>query len=226
MSGDNDKRELLKLKQGLIDKSDSIDEGGYDVAMPETAGEKLKNFLWYKKSIIAVAAIILLLGFAVYYFFFVVERADITLYSAGNYTTTMRQLLENNMKNYCTDLNGDGKVKITVSQAGNDPVLGYTDLYNELDNGKAPVIIGTKEKLETLYEDYQIAENREIFADLKEVTGVDGYMINIKQTAFGEKYQIFSTEIYLAVKNTDNDNEQIGKDFLSNLYCGKVFTKK
>ncbi len=224
VSADNDKRELLKLKQGLIEQSDSIDEGGYDAVMPQTAGEKIKNWLWYKKGIIGIGVVLIIVVLVVFYFFFVLEKPDITVYSAGNYNTTMRQLLENNMKNYYTDANNDGRVKISINQAGNDPVLGYTDLYNELDSGKAQVYIGTKDKLTSIYEDYQKAENREIFADLSEFTSVpDEYLINIKDTEFGKRYKILSTDIFFAVKNTDDDNEQMGKDFVGNLYYGKIF---
>ena len=45
-NGDKDRRELLKLKQGLVDEKDSnIKETGYDVRMAQTPGEKTKNFL-------------------------------------------------------------------------------------------------------------------------------------------------------------------------------------
>ena len=59
-NGDKDRRELLKLKQGLVDEKDSnIKETGYDVRMAQTPGEKTKNFLWYHKVMIVVGILLI-----------------------------------------------------------------------------------------------------------------------------------------------------------------------
>ena len=79
-NGDKDRRELLKLKQGLVDEKDSnIKETGYDVRMAQTPGEKTKNFLWYHKVMIVVGILLIALAAVIYAEFFVKKKPEITL---------------------------------------------------------------------------------------------------------------------------------------------------
>lgn len=85
---DNNKdvRELLKLKQGLIDEKDSdIQETGYDVRMAQTASEKTKNFLWYHKAMIAGGIVLIILAVIIYLAFFV-KKNRISRYTASETT--------------------------------------------------------------------------------------------------------------------------------------------
>lgn len=225
MSIDNDKRELLKLKQGLIDSSESIDESGYGAVMPSTFKEKLINWLWHSKTVIITMLIIISLGFVVWYYFFVAEKSDIEIYSAGNYTVILRQLIEKNGEKYCQDYDKNGKVKISIRQAGEDEVLGYTDLYSQIENGKASIYIGKKDKLTALYDDYINAKNEVIFSDLKEITGEEGYLIDVSKTQFGKDLKLFTTEVFIAVRKDDSESEKQAIEFLSNLYNGKTYLR-
>ena len=107
---DNNKdvRELLKLKQGLIDEKDSdIQETGYDVRMAQTASEKTKNFLWYHKAMIAGGIVLIILTVIIYLAFFVKKKPDITIYSIGNYAMSVRTNFENTMAQYAPDFDGN-----------------------------------------------------------------------------------------------------------------------
>lgn len=225
MSQDNDKRELLKLKQGIIDKSDIIDESGYDVNMPSTAGEKTKNWMWYHTGIIILAAVMIGVGIVIYLAFFTSPKPDITIYSAGNYSMTMRNMLEQNMAKYCPDFNGSGETVVTVNQSVKDDMLGNTDLYEEVLNGSSQVFIGKKEQLTALYDDIKKAKGEDLFADLYEITGVDGFLIDIKETSFGKRSQIFSTEIFIAVRKTDDESQRRAEEFVDNLVSGKNYVQ-
>lgn len=225
MSIDNDKRELLKLKQGLIEESEAIDESGYDVVMPDTFIGKLKNFIWHNKPGIIIGIILIAIIAVVCWFFLVAEKPDISIYSAGNYNVTLRQLIESNSEKYCPDFDKNGKVKVSIKQAGNDPVMGFTDLYGEVENGNASIYIGSRDKLTALYEDMKNAKDQEIFASLKEITGEDGYLIDVSKTAFGKDNKLLTIEIYIAVKNTDTDSRKQAMEFVSNLYNGKTYMR-
>ncbi len=223
MSQDNDKRELLKLRQGIIDKSDAIDESGYGVNMPSTAGEKAKNWMWYHTGLIILAVVLIGVGIAIYFAFFSRSKSDMTIYSAGSYTMTMRTLLENTMKSYCPDFDGDGETVITIEQSVKDDMLGSTDLYEEVMNGSSQIFIGTKDRLTALYDDVKSATGEELFCDLGALTGTDGYAVDIRETSFGKNAQIFSTEIYIAIRNTDDDSRQHAEEFVGNLISGKNY---
>lgn len=225
MSQDNDKRELLKLKQGIIDSSESIDESGYDLKMPQTAAEKVKNYLWYARWIILLIVIAAGLMTAVYFMFLNKPKADITIYSANSYTGTTVAMLSESMQHYCRDINEDGKAVVEINQSVQDDALSTLDLYREITDGSAQIIIGTKAQLTGVYEDILKAENTEIFANLENL-GVDiaeGYVIDIKETAYGKALQIYSTEIYFAVRNTGDVAMENAVEFLTDIVSGKQY---
>lgn len=223
MSQENDKRELLKLKQGLIDSSSAIDESGYAVNMPQTAGEKAKNWAWYHIGIIAAVIIIAALCVVIYFAFFQSKKADITIYSINNYTGTMCNLLESGFENYCPDFDDNSDITVDINKSVNDEVLGNIDLYEEIDNGSSQVFIGTREQLTAVYDDIMAADGKELFADLSEIDGADGYLIDLRQTSFGKKMQIFSTEIFAAVRKTDDESQSNAMEFLNNLSVGVIY---
>ena len=84
-NGDKDRRELLKLKQGLVDEKDSnIKETGYDVRMAQTPGEKTKNFLWYHKVMIVVGNLLIALSADIYAEIFLKRKPDYSINSLLN----------------------------------------------------------------------------------------------------------------------------------------------
>ncbi len=223
-NNDKDRRELLKLKQGLVDEADSdIQETGYNVRMAQTAGEKAKNFLWYHKVIIAVGALLIILGIIIFFVFFAKKKPDITIYSVGSYAMSIRTSFEESMSQYAPDFDKNGENNVTIKQAVPDKVLGDTELFNEIMNGKCQVFIGSAEELSGTYESFTSAYGNPIFSDFSEITGENGYLIDLKDTAYGKRMQIYSTEIFIAVRNSDDESEQQAMQFVKNLYDGVYY---
>ncbi len=222
-----DKRELLKLKQGLVDENESeIKETGYDVKMPETAAEKTKNWMWYHTGAIILAVILTAVGIVVYFQFFVSKNPDVSIYSAGNYAMSIRTSFEKSMSGYAPDANNDGKRVVEIKQGVDDPMLGNVELYNQVENGTAQVFIGTKEQLTQLYDDILAADGYELFCPLDFLTGEQGYVLDLRDTLYGKKMQIFTTELYAAVRNTNDENSEHALEFISNLVNGKEYIQK
>lgn len=220
-NNDKDKRNLLMLKQGLIDEKDSeIFETGYNVKMAQTPGEKTKNFLWYHKLMIVVGALLIILAVIIYFVFFVKKTPDITVYSVSSYAMSIRTGFEEGMSQYVPDFDNNGQNNVTVKQAVPDEFLGDTELFDEVMNGKCEVFIGTEQELTSTYESFTSAYGKPIFRDLSDITGESGYLINLKNTAYGKRMQIYTTEIYLAVRSSDDENEQHAIQFIRNLYDG------
>jgi len=223
---DNNKdvRELLKLKQGLIDKKDSdIQETGYDVRMAQTASEKTKNFLWYHKAMIAGGIVLIILAVIIYLAFFVKKKPDITMYSIGNYAMSVRTNFENTMAQYAPDFDGNGERSITIEQAVPDEFLGDTELFNEIQNGNSQIFIGPEDEIKSVYESFTTVSGEPVFADLGEITGENGYMTDIRNTAYGKRMQLFSTPIYIAVRRTNDESQEHAMEFLKNLQDGVFF---
>lgn len=223
---DNNKdvRELLKLKQGLIDEKDSdIQETGYDVRMAQTASEKTKNFLWYHKAMIAGGIILIILTVIIYLAFFVKKKPDITIYSIGNYAMSVRTNFENTMAQYAPDFDGNGERNITIEQAVPDEFLGDTELFNEIQNGNSQIFIGPEDEIKSVYESFTTVSGEPVFADLGEITGESGYMTDIRNTAYGKRMQLFSTPIYISVRCTNDESQEHAMEFLKNLQDGVFF---
>lgn len=221
---DKDKRELLKLRQGLIDENNSdIKETGYDVKMPETGAEKAKNWLWYHTVIIAASVFLIGLGVVIYLAFFIKDAPDISIYSVGNYAMSVRTNCENSMSPYVPDFDGNGKNKVTITQAVPDEFLGETELCNEMMNGSCEVFIGSKEELENVYKNFTVGDNEPLFCDLSSVTGEEGYMIDLRQTAYGKRNKMHYTELYAAVRNSKDEKAENGLRFIENLCNGTMY---
>ncbi len=223
---DNNKdvRELLKLKQGLIDEKDSdIQETGYDVRMAQTASEKTKNFLWYHKAMIAGGIVLIILTVIIYLAFFVKKKPDITIYSIGNYAMSVRTNFENTMAQYAPDFDGNGERNITIEQAVPDEFLGDTELFNEIQNGNSQIFIGPEDEIKSVYESFTTVSGEPVFADLGEITGESGYMTDIRNTAYGKRMQLFSIPIYIAVRRTNDESQEHAMEFLKNLQDGVFF---
>lgn len=223
---EKDRRELLKLRQGLVDEKDSeIKETGYDVKMPKTAGEKAKNWLWYHTVIIVCAVLLIGLGILIYFMFFVKEVPDISIYSVGNYAMSVRTNCENSMSPYVPDFDGNGKHRVSITQAVPDEFLGETELCNELVNGNCEVFIGSKEELQKAYDSFTTAGKEPLFSDLSQLTGEEGYIIDLRQTAYGKSNKLFYTELYAAVRNSNDEKEENGLKFIENLIGGTMYIK-
>ena len=223
---DNNKdvRELLKLKQGLIDEKDSdIQETGYDVRMAQTASEKTKNFLWYHKAMIAGGIVLIILTVIIYLAFFVKKKPDITIYSIGNYALSVRTNVEHTMAQFAPDFDGNGERNITLEQAVPDEFLGDTELFNEIQNGNSQIFIGPEDEIKNVYESFTTVSGEPVFADLGEITGESGYMTDIRNTAYGKRMQLFSTPIYIAVRRTNDESQEHAMEFLKNLQDGVFF---
>ncbi|MCH5325319.1 MAG: hypothetical protein J1E39_08890 [Eubacterium sp.] len=220
MSQDNDKRELLKLKQGLIEESETIKEG-YDVAMPDTASEKAKNWFWYHKTILVIGVLILILAAVIASLYFFKPAADIKMFSLSQYSSTTRRLLESNLPRYCEDYNSDGKSTVTLDQPPNEKVLVGMESTREVINGKSQIFIGTKNDLESLNSDYNAVYGGDLFADLSEFDTADGVVINFAATPMGKELKIYSQEIYMAVRKTDDEKEQQAREFIANIIANR-----
>lgn len=150
-NGDKDRRELLKLKQGLVDEKDSnIKETGYDVRMAQTPGEKTKNFLWYHKVMIVVGILLIALAAVIYAEFFVKKKPDITIYSLGNYAMSIRTGFEEGMSAYTPDFDNNGEHNVTIDQGVPDQYLGDVDLFDQIKTVNVRYLSARRACLRTL----------------------------------------------------------------------------
>lgn len=126
---ENEKVELVKLKTGVIDESDIIKE---EVSEPIKLSKKewLKNFWWHNKIIIIV--VILAAAVVSYITYDTLSRVKPDLkiiMTVNNGLVNRTEEIENYFERFCTDLNGDGEVKVQVLSA---PLTDDTDDYVQI----------------------------------------------------------------------------------------------
>lgn len=126
---ENEKVELVKLKTGVIDESDIIKE---EISAPIKLSKKewLKNFWWHNKIIIIV--VILAAAVVSYITYDTLSRVKPDLkiiMTVNNGLVNRTEEIENYFERFCTDLNGDGEVKVQVLSA---PLTDDTDDYVQI----------------------------------------------------------------------------------------------
>lgn len=130
-----EKRELLKLKQGIIDDSEVIEEYeiSHDYKQPEGASKKIENFFYhYKWHVIAIAFIVFFVGFMIIH---TVTQEKNDLYVLAISTSNESNIyvkqvdIERALEQYCPDFDGNGYVHVGVNfmnVAENGAMMDYT----------------------------------------------------------------------------------------------------
>lgn len=175
----NEKRELLKLKQGLIQESEAIATPDEKPLQEKPHGIKaVENFFYhYKWHLIIGAFLAFVLGFMIYSSI-TKEKPDLNVLvtTRGNYADLTYKVkdLENAFEMYCPDFDKNGKVHVNVyyidmSSSSYNPEYensNRTKLYGEIATGTAQLFI----------------MNAEMFEFMAEASGVDDFFIDLSDT--------------------------------------------
>lgn len=109
-----EKIELMKLKSGVIDESETIKEE-HDEIRQLHGFEKVSNFWYHNKVWILFTAFIAAVVIFIVYDAATREKPDLTVMMISNNGLSLRQdELEEFFEKYTDDLNGDGKVHVSV----------------------------------------------------------------------------------------------------------------
>lgn len=237
MSQAEDKRRLLKMKQGIIEEeAEIVHEERYE--KPKTFSGKLKNFIFYYKWQLLIG--ILLIGFLIYFLctWVFVTPADIKVYCVGgNYTTSAREVIALALEDYCPDFNGDGVVHVEIVQSAydytmntpgdsgdeNKQTIGSIEQHREIENKRCGIFIGQEVDLIFLFDDYKAAKNIDIFGDLSYMANGTplrtDYMIDLKSVKPADKWNsVFQRGAFICYLETDDAQEENAKTLIRNIY--------
>ncbi len=203
----DEKRELLKMKQGIIEESDLIQQDVHEEIEKPKGIKAFENFMYRNKwyAIVGVFMAFVLV-------FLIVqtvtrEAADMTVLlvtsdsaKAPNVYQKVKDI-ELALEEYCPDFDGNGNVHVDVfhidlTKSGGDPQYinaNSTKLFGELQRGVGQLficdkaILGEEEETETEAEDYFDT----VFMDLGKATGTDRFLgttsIKVKDTPFAKE---------------------------------------
>lgn len=228
MSYNDDKRELLKLKQGLIEKSDLIpeNEGGVaDKAHYEVKGfkNKLVNFMYHYKW-----ALVFGIFFAAVLAFLIIttvtrEKGDIRILAfSGNSETATSLVYKSDdfsfaFTQYTEDFDENGYVHVEMYNInlseGQDYNYYYTNqtkLFSEVSLGEAQIFIADREILQSILGEQK---PEQAFEDLSELYPddphiVDRFYYQIKGTKLAEEAMYVEScpdDLYIVIRKAGFD---------------------
>lgn len=221
----DDKRELLKLKQGIITESETIKEEPHsaDKAHYEVKGfkKKIANFFYhYKWHVIVIAFFIAVVSFMAYSMI-TKERADVkVLMFSGDQQVSgslyyKRHDMELALERYTADFDKNDYVHVDAyyinvipEQDFNYLSANQTKLYAEVGLAEAQIFIADRKQLEEILgnqEESSGYENlSEIYPDDPHI--VDKYYYQIKGSPFAETAMFVETcpdDLFMAVRSND-----------------------
>ncbi|MCL1903668.1 MAG: hypothetical protein FWF94_04545 [Oscillospiraceae bacterium] len=169
MSKLDDKRELLKLKQGLISSEESSFSSDERPDAPILTGKAaLSNFVYHYSLHLKIASFFLIIGGIFAFFILTAEKYDLTVMliadnsEASAYFALNSDKLKTALEQYTPDFDGNGRVNVecrfidlTTDVAGvqrsPDSVQGnMIKLFGEINMGNSLIFIGNKEVLENI----------------------------------------------------------------------------
>lgn len=132
-------KELLKLKQGIIEESEMIPEDGY-ADIPKLKGwKRVENFLYHNRGFVIAGVFLALAGGYMTYQTLTQEKEDIyvlavsTTNKSGIYTKQVD--IEKALEKYCPDFDGNGYVHVGINYINLSTENGYSQ-YTDADRYK------------------------------------------------------------------------------------------
>ena len=195
-----DKIELLKIKQGLVENSEVITPRE---KTPELTGwEKVKNELYYAKWIILLIAFFAIVISYIVYQTVTTPKADISvLVIAKEDYSLISDRIEAGLELYTPDFDGNGKVHVDViciPTESTDPKLHSTyrtKLYGEITTGNTMLLLMDESAFVMLEgnDGYTaIEDERGVFPDSP---AVNEYGFHIRGSQFAQDSRLDTEEI-------------------------------
>lgn len=246
MSYSDDKRELLKLKQGLIEESETIYEEEKRPEKYEIHGGKAKvsNFFYhYKWHVIVIAFFAVVLGFLIYTTV-TKEKHDIRVLLTANDRSVASSMyyktekVELALEQYCPDFDKNGNVHAEVYfiDMVNDQnnatyyMSNQAKLFGEISVAEAHIYIANRDLIEKEF----IGNNEygDVLVNLAELYPddpniVDEYFYKVKGTAFSDAAKYVETcpeDMYIVIRgNFDGMKKLSGNELEQHERALEVF---
>jgi hypothetical protein len=202
--------ELMRLKQGLIEESETIHEE-HEEEIKLTFRKKVANFFYHNKWWLGIGICCACIGGFLIYNLLTKPNPDmVVLVIADNEELGSMSELKEYIEGFAEDSNGNGKTEVSIyyiPYSDND-YRNYADgadtkMSTQLQSADSIIVLGGKKLDELLGED---AKNE--FVDLEEIypdnPHVTGYKFMLKDTDIGEKIKVgddcITDDLYLTVR--------------------------
>jgi hypothetical protein len=229
----DDRRELLKLKQGLVTEEESSLELEKTHIIKPTGMAAVENFWYHNKFIIIAISFFVIVAGIMVFLTLTEEKADLTVLlisdnlEASEFFHFERAELQRTLEHFTPDFNENGNVFVNglvidlTTHIGDvmrsqDMIHGArVKLFAEVQHGNSLIFIGNKEALAGIPEGVQMPVEdfyEELFAD-EEGESVIFYPVKgspLDEIGVFEKIPV-PDDLYIALrkKNVDKENELI-----------------
>lgn len=221
MSYQDDKRELLKLKQGIIEESEEIHEEEKPVY--ELHGwKRVENFFYHNKWYVAAAVFFAFVAAFLVLSLVQKEQGDLRVMVVTKDKTIASEImfktgdLEKAFELYCPDYDDNGYIHVDVYNVdlseNPDPqysLAAVTKITSEIMYGEAQLFL-----VDSLGAQAVTNDNLSQFVDLSkiypDVDCIDGVFLKIKASGFAANAQYYEAcpdDLYLAVRNASESDE-------------------
>lgn len=236
MSYQDDKRELLKLKQGLIEESELIHEEKIEYEKPKGFKKVVNFFYHYKWHVVVVVFFAVVIGFMVYDLV-KKEDGDIRVLlvtkdkQISNEITYKVKDIELALEKYCPDFDDSGYVHVEVYNIDLCPngqseyeLSQVSKVMSELMLGEAQMFIVDSAAFESITSGNEstFVELSELYPDCEQVDGIY-YQIKGSGLATMAKYEEACPEdLYIVLPSKINASSNTEKAKLAQERCREV----
>lgn len=201
-----EKLELIRLKQGVIDESETIHETPVE-QKHYTLRQKIGNFFYHNKWWLGMGAFFVGLAIFLTVDYFNQENPDIVLLLlADDAALGMKtEEIADYFERYTDDVNGDGEVLVNVYYIPVSDETAYADSANstklmvEYHSDTAMMVIGNSNSVQTLVPEQTLTDLSTYFPDNPLV---DGYAFDLTKTDFAQKVGCTEApdDLYLGIR--------------------------
>ncbi len=205
---EQERLELLKLKHGVIEESETIHEETEEKVRLSLWG-KIKNFFYHNKWWLGIGTVTACI--AIFLIVNLVTRPNpdmIMLMIGENYTLNEESGLTEYISSFCDDFNGNGKTEAAVyyipytGDQGKDYANGVqTKLTVEVQSGEAVIVLGNNMADEVFYDTGSLVDLETLFPGNEHVNGCK---LMLSGTRFAEKVGVppsaVGDEWFLAIR--------------------------
>jgi hypothetical protein len=209
----DDKRELLKLKQGLTDKQDSpLEVDKPPVYEKPTGWAAVSNFVYHHKIHLSMGVFFVTVASVFLYFALTDDKPDITVlfiadtHEASAFLFAEGDELQSAIEVFTSDFNGDGKILakclfIDLVKEGRsaESIHGNsTKLFGEVQGNRAYIYVGNRQALENIPQsaDMPVEDFYEGFFRVSETVLTDYTEFNFVEAP---------EDLYITIRKTADD---------------------
>ncbi len=188
-----ERRELIRLKQGVITESDTLQQDA-PAEKHYTFSQKLSNFFYHNAWWLALAGFAVVLGGYLTYDYMSKEDPDLIVFmvAADSSVKLQKEAVEEYFEQFTPDLNGDGEVKVQLYYmpvSDSESAAGYyngTDskLVVEMQSANGVLILSDATCEKSIPPDQMLTDLSEYFPGNAHV---DEYRFLLSNTDFMEK---------------------------------------